>query len=367
MKSLFMFVAAMLLSIVSVGAQVRVVDATNQTPISAASVFDAVGNMVGFTWGDGTLSDIPVTEYPLTVRCMGYEPITIDRAEDKAWPMNPIAYELEEVVIVPVKRNVLKQIFYVREYFSMSSQKDTMTIFKEHMADRFVPTSKDAKFGGDASLRILATRDYARFKFSEKDSVVCESEKPFPSMLPIFDLEEEEVKAPESFLTSTSTNKIHEEQGKSGPVSIYKQNDQTFTEIIDILAIKKSHTWSPWPLKLLGYTMEAKQFYYHQTYRVNDKGVYYPKDFLEGSFVMEADGRGKNFRKILDSDKPIMIRTMIELYVVDREYLSKEEAKDEYKHKPTNVSFQIPSTIPGLNKATQDLIDRAHAEKKKEK
>ena len=37
----------------------RVVDVTNHSPISAASIFDAEGNMVGFTWSDGTFSDIP--------------------------------------------------------------------------------------------------------------------------------------------------------------------------------------------------------------------------------------------------------------------------------------------------------------------
>ena len=68
---------------------------------------------------------------------------------------------------------------------------------------------------------------------------------------------------------------------------------------------------------------------------------------------------------MLDTDKPIEIRGMIEYYVVDIDYLSKEEAKEEYKSKPTNVKFVIPSTIPPLNKSTKRLVERATAEAKK--
>ena len=80
---------------------------------------------------------------------------------------------------------------------------------------------------------------------------------------------------------------------------------------------------------------------------------------------MEAEGRGKYFREMLESDKPIVIRGMIEYYVVDIDYLSKEEAKEEYKSKPTNVKFVIPSTIPPLNESTKRLVKRANAEAKK--
>jgi ATP:corrinoid adenosyltransferase len=79
---------------------------------------------------------------------------------------------------------------------------------------------------------------------------------------------------------------------------------------------------------------------------------------------MVADGRGKFLRKALKSDKPIVIRCMIELYSIDYDYLSKEEAKNEYKNKPTDVKFVIPSTVPPLNGATQRLVERANTETK---
>ena len=365
MKRIYTLIIGFLLFFVPADAQKRVVDAVSQSPVSAASIFDASGNMVGFTWSDGEFSEVPESAYPITLRCIGYEQLVIEQPEDKTWGMTPIAYELEEVVIIPVKRNILKQTFYVREYFSMSNETDTVTFFSEHMADRFVPTSKDAKFGGDSSLRILESRQYSHFQLFGKDSIITNPETLFPSMMTIFEPIDKEVTAPASFKELGNTIKLHEEPGKSGIALIKKQNDQTFTIIMDGLADTKEHKISPWQLKLIGCTMEFNQFYITQAYRVNDKGVYLPKDLLEASFVMQADGRGKYLRKALKSEKPVVIRSMIELYLVDRDYLSKEEAKKEYKNKPTDVKFVIPSTVPPLNEATQQLVRRAKAEAKK--
>ena len=364
MKCVYIFLIGILLFCTSVDAQERVIDATDRSPISAASIFDATGNMVGFTWSDGLFSEIPVSAYPITLRCMGYEQLVIERPENKAWEMTPIAYELEEVVIVPVKRNVLKQMFYVREYFSMSSETDTITFFNEHMADRFVPTSKDAKFGEDSKLRILESHQYAHYQLFGEDSITTNPETMIPSMATMFEPINKEIPLPKSFKEPGNAAKLYEVPGKSGMELIVRQNDRTFTISVDALADTKEHKISPWALKLLGFTMDINQGYITQVYRVNDKGVHQQKDLLEASFVIQADGRGKYLRKALKSDKPIVVRCMVEMYVVDRDYLSKEEAKEEYKNKPTTVKFVIPSTVPPLNEATRRMVERAKAEKK---
>ena len=361
MKHTFILLISALLFCCPVDAQERVIDSTDRSPISAASIFDATGNMVGFTWSDGEFSEIPASAYPVTLRCMGYEQLIIERPENKTWEMTPIVYELEEVVVVPVKRNILKQTFYVREYFSMSNETDTVTFFNEHMADRFVPTSKDAKFGGKSKLRLLESRQYGHYQLFGQDSITTNPETMFPSMVTIFEPIDKEIAIPESFKKAT---KFHEVPGKSGMELIAKQNDQTFTISVDALADTKDHKISPWPLKLLGFTMEINQAYVTQAYRVNDKGIYQPKDLLEFRIVMQADGRGKYLRKALKSDKPVVIRCMVEMYIVDRDYLSKEEAKAAYKNKPTDVKFVIPSTVPPLNEATRRMVERANAEAK---
>ena len=362
MKRLYTLIIVIILFYIPSDAQKRVVDAETQSPVAAASIFDGAGNMVGFTWSDGAFSEVPESAYPITLRCMGYEQLVIERPEEKTWEMTPIAYELEEVVVVPVERNVLKQTFYVREYFSIHNESDTVTFFTEHMSRRFIPTSKDAKFDDDTSLQMLNTRQYAHYQIFGKDSVVANPESAFPMMVDVLYLNNEEVTAPESFKESGNTPKHFEKAGKSGMTLIQKQNAQTFTSIEDDLAHRKGHKFSPWILKAIGLTMEFQQLYTTHTYRVNDTGIYQPKDLMEASFVMEALGKGKLLRKALKSENPVMIHSMTELYIVDREFLTVAEAQESCKNKPTDVKFAIPSSVPPLNEATRRLVDRANAE-----
>ena len=91
--------------------------------------------------------------------------------------------------------------------------------------------------------------------------MVINPESAFPSLLKILELNDEEVEAPESFKASANATKLHEEDGKSGMALIQKQNAQAFTTIEDVLADIKDHKLSPWPLKLLGFTMEINQLY----------------------------------------------------------------------------------------------------------
>lgn len=347
--------------------QKRVIDMTDSSPIAAASIFDASGNMVGLTTVEGVLPEIPATVYPITISCIGYEQLVVKSADEKDLAMTPTVYNLAELVVVPVKRNILKQTFYVREYFSMCNSTDTVTFFMEHMANRFVPATKDAKFKGSSSLRILGSNNYSRYQLFGKDSIATDSKSVFPSMLNVYELNKEDVVAPKSFRNSGTVNKLYEKSAKSGMSLIQKQNDQTFIQTEDMLADTKDHKFSPWALKLLGFTMDFKQFYSSHSYRINEKGVYNSNDLVEASFVMEADGRGKYLRKALKSEKPITIRSMVELYVVDCEYLSKEEAKEEYDYKPTRVRFDIPTTVPPLNRATRQLVERAKTEAKTKK
>lgn len=53
---------------------------------------------------------------------------------------------------------------------------------------------------------------------------------------------------------------------------------------------------------------------------------------------------------------------MIELYIVGRGYLSKEETKSECKNRPSDVKFVIPANVSPLDAATRQLVERANAE-----
>lgn len=361
MKYILVSILSIFLALTSANAQVRVVDALDNIPVSAASAFDAQGNVVGYTLSNGVLSDIPVSAYPLTLRCMGYEQLVIDTPEEKIWQMVPILFDLPELVVVPKERNVLKQTFYAREYFSITTTSDTINFFTEHMTGRLVPASKGAKFKGDSDMRIYGSRGYANYKLGGEDSTVVKSEMMFPSMLHLLQECDKEITVPESFKADDNQVKIYEEQGKSGVSLIYKQNAYSFTTVEDMMAKKKKHSASLWPLKIFGLTMRVNQLYATHSYIPNDEGIYLPKDLQEASLVIEADVKGLLIRKMLGSDQPMVVRSMVEIYLVDWDYLTQKEADEECDNEKRTDNFIIPSSVPPLNEATRRLVEKATA------
>ena len=361
-----LIISALLLCLPAV-AQQKVIDAEDGIPVAAASIFDAEGNVIGYTLADGTFSEISDAAYPITLRCLGYEPLEIELPKDTAWSMKPNYFGMQELVVVPVERSVMKQTFYIREYFSLSSTTNTATFFTERMAYRFVPATKDAETGVSSKMHEVNTRSYSQYKDAETDSVEINDESHFSITFSLMDLSDKEVVAPKSFNTPSDSTKLFEQKGKSGFELVAKQSEQVFTITKDGLADKKNHTYSPWPLKLLGMTMDINQLYITKAFRVNDEGSYISKDLLQSSFVMEADCRGKVFRKLLESDKPVLMRIMAEMYIVDREFFTKEEAIVGSKKETQKAEFVIPSGVPPLNDATQELVNRAEAERSQNK
>ena len=357
MKRLSLLILGSLLCWNIAEAQRRVVDVMDDTPVSSATIFDAQGNVAGFTSSEGDFSKILDSEYPITIRCIGYENIILEHPVDTVLQMIPANYELEEVV-VSASREVMKQTFYVREYFTISSETDTITHFLEHMCDRYVPASKKVKFKKN-DLRFRNTRCYKYYQIGDQDSVAVSNKPGSKVFLGL--IETEEVDASESFKGQMGVNRVYEEKGKSGILHSRKQNERIFTEYKDGLADKKGHiAHLPFLLNMMGLSMDVHQAYITHVYKANDASVYQPKDLIQASVVVEVLGKGKLLRQMVNSDVPVKINFSIEYYVVSREYISKEQAKAEYKDKSLKVPFEIPATVPQLSEATQLLIQRAN-------
>ena len=357
MKRFFLLILGGLLCWNIAEAQRRVVDVMDDTPVSSATIFDAQGNVVGFTSSEGDFSDIPDSDYPITIRCIGYENIVMGQPKDTVVQMIPMIYELDEAVI-SASRDVMKQTFYVREYFTISSATDTITHFLEHMCDRYVPASKQVKFKKN-DLRFRNTRCYKYYQIGDQDSVAVSNKPGSKVFLGL--IETEEVDASESFKGQMGVNRVYEEKGKSGILHSRKQNERIFTEYKDGLADKKGHiAHLPFLLNMMGLSMDAHQAYITHVYKANDASVYQPKDLIQAGVVVEVLGKGKLLRQMVNSDVPVKINFSIEYYVVSREYISKEQAKAEYKDKSLKVPFEIPATVPQLSEATQLLIQRAN-------
>jgi hypothetical protein len=242
----------------------------------------------------------------------------------------------------------------------MCNEMDTVTHFVEEMAYRYVPATEDAKINIGNQIHNAGSRSFSQHKVGNIDSVAHEeNSKSFFMTSTLTKLSSKEILVHES-LKNDSTG-YYEKKGKSGLALVQRLSNGVFTFKEDLLADKKNHTLSPWPLKLLGFTLEINQFYTTNAFSINEDGKYYPKDLLEAGFMMEAEGRGKYIRMALDSKTPVTVRTMTEIYVVDRDFLTLEEAKEESAKEAPKMDFMIPSNVPALNEATRRLVERAKA------
>ncbi|MDE5916200.1 MAG: carboxypeptidase-like regulatory domain-containing protein [Duncaniella sp.] len=109
-RFLLITLSMILLPFVLSGAMKRavVVDSVSGSPLAKASVFGRSGKPVGISDDNGELpGGIALSDYPLTVRCLGYVPATVERPTAGRIRLREMTYDLPEVVVEPKKRQVL--------------------------------------------------------------------------------------------------------------------------------------------------------------------------------------------------------------------------------------------------------------------
>ena len=363
MKRICLLILCLCSALISVNAQqkLRIVDAADQSPIAAGTIFDAEGNVIGFTLNNGTLMPIPETAYPITIRCVGYDLLTIPAPENKDWMMTPASYELEEVVVLPPKYAAVRQLFYVREYVSGSTADYERHEFREYMVERYVPASKESKYHGSTDFYCYPGRLYTRVHTSRRDSLSYDPYAESKPLLSAFELyiTTGTVRAPKSF-TDENAQGPHVYQ-KMGGILTMKQNDYTFTIVEDYLAKKKDHEWSPWLFKLLGLKVDIHTFYMISTYPVDLDGEYEDKDFTDFSMALEMSIQGKKIEKVTESKEPIRSKAMLEMYLVSNKHLTIDDARAAMKNRPKQMRIEVPARVPRLDEATRQFIKDAVA------
>lgn len=257
---------------------IAVLDAGDNSPIAAATVFGKGGNIIGMTDKDGAISGISDSDMPLTVRCLGYEPLTISEISGPHF-MTPGNFELGEFIVTPQDRPILRIVCYIREYTGGVTTRDTIQSFAEHMGDFYIPTTKVKKFKGSTSPRILKSILYERYASTDgTDSVASPSfRRDDISWLDLVFLPKETVTETEAIAGGA---RVDSTAGKHSLKTLSRKTDDMYVIKTDYLADKKNHTWSPTFFKLLGFTIDIKNMVGSWAYRANGTGQYRPADLL---------------------------------------------------------------------------------------
>lgn len=362
MNKIISIITALILSSSTFDADAyRLIDASTNAPLPLASITDRSGNVVGMTDKSGVIPELQKDRYPITFNYMGYASLQILKPAEDDVKMILQEYELPELVISPGARPLLHLTGYMREVTSVLSSSDSVTIFKESVVDFLVPVEK-TKVKGWNKARELASKTYVRMSNSSGlDSVSTSHEYEFmlwgnrKSLIPSAAKIPDKIKG-----TEVTCDTV---MGKYYPKIIWLKNGDVTRWYGDALANEKNHVTSPWALKLFGLTTDVTEISENFVFETPDGDFIGPSDLRQVSITIDMLAKGKLFKKTLDSSSPVNVRTYMELYLTDREFLSEEEGKSLKKEIPTIESSDIlaPTNANPLHPAIMRTVERVNS------
>lgn len=340
------------------GNTITVVDDSSNEPLPAATVFSQTGIIIGLTDKDGRITIPSANDYPVSVRCLGYETTRCNEGLQEV-RMEMAAYSLPEVLVTPVDRPVVRMVCYVREYLSAVVGADTLMNYNEHMADVFFTTRDKVKgFKPKTSPRFLRSRLYARKATSGGNDSIYQPRFRNDTFAweHLINLPNEQVTVSNAIANGAKTDTV---AGKYGVKTLMRKPDgNTYIVQTDYLANSKNHTLSPFIFKMLGMTIDFNECQGSLIYRSNDTtSSFSPADLVSASFSMSVLGKGKWIKTMLRTDNEVQMYCFYEIYPVHVDYLTVNEAKELSGNENASVEWSISPDARPLEPAIQRIVN----------
>lgn len=335
-------------------------DSLTRQPLVNASIFDKKGRFIGTSDSKGVVRCTTSSDYPITLRYMGYHERTMNSESIDTIFLTENISELPEVVVEGRHTKVVHILAYVREYSTLSTYTDTIHMFREKMVDFMLPSDPKSRFRGWSHPRPLKIKSYYHFTNANGlDSVSDRCNQYFSwsdwiGMIPT-------IKIP-SRISSKETC-VDTIFGKYSPTEIWKKSGDKFTININVLADSHGRRWVP---NLSHFFNKEDTEFEHLRLKINYDDVIgnevSPRDLNRYSFNIESRGRGRKMFQFNRVDEPFFVNTYVEVYILDKEFISVKDAKKWEKRDFTSEDIQIfePSDAPELQPPTLALIDRVN-------
>lgn len=337
-----------------------VADSATRSPLPNASVFDCDGTFIGVCDSKGRLPSLSVSRLPFTIRYLGYEDAVINEPGVDTVFMCESTTVLPEIVIESKKHSVLHLLAYVREYSTLSTLTDTVSLFREKMVDFMKPVVPKSRFKGWVIPRLLNARSYYRFTNEQGlDSVSDRCSYHF-SWTDWMGLSPDAQVPASLFGKEVATDTVF---GKYSMTELWHKNREKITLSADVLADTTSRKWVP-----------NLSLFFHKGIDFERFNVNFAFDNVLGtgldasnltaySFNIESNGRGRGMFMFNRRDESVYVSTYCEVYIIDREYITEKEARkwEKKNARVDNIDFFIPSEAPDLQDATKMLVARVNA------
>ncbi len=364
MKRCFLFVVLWTMMSMMGYAQ-RLVDVETQTPLPWATITDRDGNVIGRTNQEGLIPEIDSCLFPVTFVCIGYEPLTVERLSGNDIGMELSVSELPEVLISPTGRPFLHLTGYLRVTTSVQGSPNSVTAFMESIVDFMLPIEKKTKKKGWNHPRELASKRYMRKTGADGlDSIGYDKDLAFLLSAGIY-FPQKNNNIAKAFNIEAKTLDGGTVMGKYAPKVIVRRNGNSVHIFADGLADRKEHRFSPWQLKLLGFTTEFTDMHLNGLFQTDGGSEILFTDLQQLSMSVSALVRSRFARKKFGSTEPLDCKAYVELFVTGREYLTEDEA-EQLRQTPPAVSeadVKAPAEAPALHPGIREIVERTEAMK----
>lgn len=363
-RSTFIFLLLTILAAMGVRAQSRTVvvaDSATRIPLPGATLYDRSGKAIGVSDRRGRLVRPDRAACPVTARYLGFDDKSVTSLSDgDTIFLSEVYAELPEVEVSSRRRPMLHVLAYVREYSTLSSDKDTVTLFREKTVDYMLPTDPGTRFRGWSNPRVLASRSCYRFTdHNGLDSVSdkCQLHFSWSDWIGL----NPEVALPTPLQDRTDTS--YTLMGRYSPAEVWKREGDGVTIEIDALADTLSRKWVPDLRGFFHGNLDYQKFKISYAYDDIDGDRLAALNLTGYTFDIESDGRGREMFWFNRADEPFYVTTHAEVYILDREFVTVKEAhKWEKREFDADMStIYEPLEAPELSPETLALVERVGA------
>lgn len=341
-------------------AVVVVADSLTREPLVNASVFGKFGNYLGLSDMQGRIACASSADYPLTLRYMGFKEIVLNQPGADSVFMQESFDELPEVVIESRQAKMLHVFAYVREYSTLATYTDTVTLFREKMVDFMLPYDYRSRYRGWRLPRIIKSKSYYRFSNAAGlDSVSdrCNNHFTWTDWIGILPT----ISEPLALSEPVGRDTLH---GKYSPYEIWSRKNGRVAVDIDVLADTAARRWVPEISRFFdNEKTDFEQFRLRVNYSDASKGELLPIDLNSYSFLIESRGRGHDMFRFNRHYEPFFVSTYAEVYILDREFVTTKEAKiwSAGGCDARDIDIIVPQDAPQLQAPVAELIARVEA------
>ena len=340
-------------------------DLATRTPLPNAAIYDCNGELIGLSNQKGTIPAIAPDRYPLTVTYLGFYDKTIhDEKQDTVF-LAEIKNELQDLFVDSRQVCFLHVLAYVREYSTMSTATDTVSLFREKMADYMLPAGGKSKFTGWTQPRVLTSKSYYRFTDANGLDSVSDVSRHHFSWSDWIGLAPRKAVPEKLQKTDSGVDSIF---GRYSLAEAWSKSKDSIKVKINILADPMCRKWVPNMAGFFRKGLDFDKFKIEYDY-LNIGGDTISEPCLTGfRFNILSNGRGHDMFMFNRVNEPYDVSTRAEIYILDKEYITLKEARrwEKQKFNTDEIGIFEPMLTSPLPAETMALIDRVNRVNKEE-